>query len=240
MKKIFIFCLAVLPLALNAQFELHHHGEPIGPSFAVDSATSSVDHFEVELYVVNTGATDKVANFSRVRNYHKSGWNDQICDSQICFDADDETTWFRPENPGLTIAAGDSTIFQVKVYPNQIDGCSVYTYHIKSGAIGVQEDSIQITYTIGGANCFLNIEDEKILPSFSVYPNPANDIVNISIENANGVSISIFDIVGKEVSNMDLVNGKNQLNIENLNAGVYFYSIRKNNETIETKKLVVR
>jgi len=39
---------------------------------------------------------------------------------------------------------------------------------------------------------------------------------------------------------MELINGKNTLNIENLNPGVYFYSIKRNGNVIETKKLIVR
>ena len=74
---------------------------------------------------------------------------------------------------------------------------------------------------------------------YSVYPNPAADVLNISVSE-NNTSISIYDIVGKNISEMKLVNGNNTLNIENLNAGVYFYSIKRNGIIIETKKLVIQ
>ena len=103
-------------------------------------------------------------------------------------------------------------------------------------------DSIQVTFTIGGVNCILgNKSLSKNDFKFSVYPNPATDVLNINIENLEGnASVSVYDIVGKQVATSKLNNGTNTLNVENLTAGVYFYSIRKDNTIIETKKVVIQ
>lgn len=239
MKKIFtIFSILTLMGGIAQQGELHHEGVAIGPTFAIDSATSSIDHFQMDMYIVNTGTVPLEISFTRVRDYHKNGWSDQLCDDLICFPVDDAASWDRPATPALTIPVGDSSIFQPKVYPNGVDGCSIYSY-IVEGQNKVAIDDITITYTIGGVNCFLGEEELEETLDYSVYPNPVNDILNVNISESN-TSIKIYDIVGKEVVGMDLVNGKNQLNIENLKSGVYFYSIRKGSDIIETKKLVVR
>jgi len=86
-------------------------------------------------------------------------------------------------------------------------------------------------------NAFLEVKNETI--NFNVYPNPVNDVLNISISE-NNTSISIYDVIGKTVSEMELINGNNILNIEILNAGVYFYSIKRNGVSIETKQLVIK
>jgi len=245
MKKIFTLLTLSVGMIGFSQMELHKEGQAVGNTIAIDSATSSVDHFGLghsttdDLYIVNTGSTEETVTFQRIRRYHKAGWTDQVCDDLICFDANNADIWNRPGNPSLVIPAGDSSVFQPKVFPNGIDGCSIYTYIIKYGAFQSYGDSVQVTYTIGGIDCFLGTDEMETTLEYSVYPNPVNDVLNISISE-NNTSISIFDIVGKNVSDMKLINGTNTLNIENLNPGVYFYSIERNGNLIETKKLIVR
>ncbi|WP_299890602.1 T9SS type A sorting domain-containing protein [uncultured Lacinutrix sp.] len=87
----------------------------------------------------------------------------------------------------------------------------------------------------------LSISDFDI-NSFSLYPNPAKDIVTIKLNSiVNGeTSIDVIDIQGKRIINKVLSNQTQelQLNVSNLEAGVYFVKLKNNdNETI--KKLVV-
>lgn len=239
MKKIFTLLTIVISIGSFAQQgELHYEGQPIGSNFLIDSASSSIDHFQMDMYIVNTGTVPLEVSFDRVRDYHKNGWHDQLCDDLICFTPGDVTDWSRPSSPALTIAVGDSSILQPKVYPNGVDGCSIYTYSVE-GQNHTEIDNITITYTIGGVNCFLGEEELEETLDYIVYPNPVNDILNVNM-TGNNTAIKIYDIVGKEVASMDLVNGNNQLNIESLKSGVYFYSIMKNGELVETKKIVVR
>ena len=117
-------------------------------------------------------------------------------------------------------------------YTPAIYGITHYRYIIINSDDDSKVDSVDVIY-----DNVLGLDDNKV--DFSVYPNPANNILNISISE-NNTSISIFDIVGKNVVTMKLENGKNILNIESLNSGVYFYSIKKNGQLIETKKLIVK
>ena len=227
--------------------ELHYEGAPVGNTLAFDLPSSSNDaYFHDTMYLVNNTGADILVTYQRLRREHKYGWYEQLCDDNICYtlvgdNVTGEDDWIKPVNPVLTITAGDSSVFWPKVYPKNIDGCSIYTYIIKTGGFNSYSDSVQVTYTIGGINCFLGEEEIEAPIDYSVYPNPANDILNIEIANAaNNTSILVFDIVGKKVAEMDLVDGKNKLNIENLNAGVYFYSVKRNGIIIETKKLIVR
>lgn len=245
MKKIFTLLTLSVGMVSFSQMELHKEGVALGSAISIDSASSSSDHFALgettndKVYIVNTGSTEETVTFQRVRRYHKAGWTDQVCDDLICFDASNTQTWNRPGNPPLTLAAGDSSVFEPKVYTHGIDGCSIYTYIIKYGGFQSYGDSVQVTYTIGGIDCFLGTDEMETTLDYSVYPNPANEVLTISISE-NNTSISIFDIVGKNVAEMKLINGTNSLNIENLNAGVYFYSIKRNGNIIETKKLIVQ
>ena len=73
---------------------------------------------------------------------------------------------------------------------------------------------------------------------FSVYPNPTSlGYVNITSNNADDMSVKVFDVLGKQVLNQTVSN--NRLNVSSLNSGVYIIKISQNNATI-TKKLVVK
>jgi hypothetical protein len=72
---------------------------------------------------------------------------------------------------------------------------------------------------------------------FSVYPNPANDILNIDIKNFNkeNLSVNIVDVIGKEVLKSDY---KNQIDVSFLEKGIYFVSIQQDRKTLGVKKII--
>jgi hypothetical protein len=81
--------------------------------------------------------------------------------------------------------------------------------------------------------------DSALAGSFSVYPNPATDVLNISNSiNAEINAITITDLNGRTVKQIT-ANGSvdSQINISDLNAGVYFVNINSNEGSL-TKKIV--
>ena len=71
----------------------------------------------------------------------------------------------------------------------------------------------------------------------SVYPNPFNENLNISTENA-GV-VNFYDLSGKLVSTSVLMKGTNSLNKSSLAKGVYIYQIKNTNgEVVSSGKVI--
>ena len=60
--------------------------------------------------------------------------------------------------------------------------------------------------------------------AFSIYPNPANNILNIISENANEL-ITISDISGKIVYSEKTSDKQSSINISQLSAGMYIIRI---------------
>lgn len=77
----------------------------------------------------------------------------------------------------------------------------------------------------------------------SIYPNPANDHLNIVLKNvtAEKISISIFDMTGKLALKCPVENSSEpiQLNTAILPTGVYFYRIYADAKEVQTSRLVV-
>ncbi|WP_303318968.1 zinc-dependent metalloprotease [Flavivirga abyssicola] len=87
----------------------------------------------------------------------------------------------------------------------------------------------------------LSVGDNNLDNVFSIYPNPANSILNIKIKDNTGGSISIVDVLGNmvyEKEELEVVGGKTAIDIDNWSKGIYFVIFKRdNNKTI--KKVIV-
>lgn len=72
--------------------------------------------------------------------------------------------------------------------------------------------------------------------SVSMYPNPANDFVNIQIEGV--AKVEIYSLLGQKVLDQN-INDTEMISISNLNSGVYLVKISQNGNTV-TKRLIVK
>jgi hypothetical protein len=74
-----------------------------------------------------------------------------------------------------------------------------------------------------------NISDIKRESSFSVFPNPAQNIINIkSVDKLIGYAYSMYDGMGRIVLNGILNSELTRIEIDNLTSGIYVFSIGEN------------
>ncbi|MBU2938432.1 T9SS type A sorting domain-containing protein [Lacinutrix sp. C3R15] len=84
----------------------------------------------------------------------------------------------------------------------------------------------------------LDVIDELVRLTILLYPNPANDIVNIKLDDGVSIeSIELYDVSGKRMY-LELSNS-NTLNVSQLSDGLYLLNIHTLNGSI-TKKLIVK
>lgn len=78
------------------------------------------------------------------------------------------------------------------------------------------------------------VEEVVTTPAqMSIYPNPAVDQLNVTLSKS--ASISVYNIMGQTVMNVEGHAGANTLDISNLNSGIYFVSAGNN-----TQKFIVK
>jgi hypothetical protein len=71
---------------------------------------------------------------------------------------------------------------------------------------------------------------------FEVYPNPANNILNISLNTIKeNLAIKITDVIGRDVL---VTEYKSQLDISFLEKGIYFVTIQQSGKTLGAKKII--
>lgn len=89
-------------------------------------------------------------------------------------------------------------------------------------------DSISLTSNLS--------TNDNLISAFSIYPNPASTVINISnINNVEIKNISVVDINGRVIKNQS--GALAEINVSDINTGVYFVNI-ETNEGKTTKKFI--
>ena len=75
-----------------------------------------------------------------------------------------------------------------------------------------------------------------------VYPNPSYEFITIEasdLQFETKCEIKITDMLGREISNIEMKNGRASTSLDNFSKGVYTYSIYNNSTVVSKGKLVV-
>lgn len=146
----------------------------------------------------------------------------------------------------LNLAAGESSTndqFHLVYYPANQYGTTSVKYRFYDERINEIPREVVVNYVTGEDG----IEEPVTAKLFNAYPNPATSNVTIQYDLAgrtigNNAQIVITSLVGNRVIAQPINNasGKTNIDLSNLVAGIYFYSIEVNGQAISTKKLIVK
>ena len=76
----------------------------------------------------------------------------------------------------------------------------------------------------------------------NAYPNPSNGIVNITLSDWDDIEItlSVYDVLGKNILSQKIYKNKTQLNLTSLSTGIYLLSINNICGSASTFKLIIK
>lgn len=148
-----------------------------------------------------------------------------------------------PPSTPLTITANNTQVLNIKYAPSAA-GTHSATININNNDLDESAFNFRVqgTGTVLSTVGLSNHTTESEIAS--IYPNPVNDMAFVKIMTTKKqlISISLFDIQGKEInsSQEEVSKGEQQFQIQtkNLNNGVYFVKVAIDGNTI-VKKLVV-
>ena len=95
-------------------------------------------------------------------------------------------------------------------------------------------EPIHISTTYDGIDSWLE-------NSVSLYPNPANDVVNVecTMNNVQCLGIEVFDVFGKLINTVNVTENTARINVSGLANGVYFVRVTTD-EGVATKPFIVK
>lgn len=103
--------------------------------------------------------------------------------------------------------------------------------------IGIDQHGCQFT----SSGCFVMVHglglEETEQGAFYIFPNPASDVLQLKIANADNVSYAIIDAAGKTVMSSTL-NGNSTIDISQLSSGIYALQLKMKEQFIGTTKFI--
>lgn len=242
MRKIFTYLgLALIPFGAGAQdIEIYLPGETDDISGTTIELDSEEGTLHQEFDVKNVGDATLDLRITRVKITELAGTEDYLCwgtdaITGACYPADvvaPVNPWTTPESTALM----PDSLGWLSVYheTNDISGCAQYRYYIIDET-DARLDSVDVL------SCSTVSIEEDVKVEVTVYPNPVSELLNVRLENdMNNVNFTLYNVLGDVVMSSKLNSGVNTLSVSSLPNGVYFYSILKKGNVVETKKLVIR
>ncbi len=129
------------------------------------------------------------------------------------------------------VGANDSTIIAATYEVSQSgDYLVLISINCGSKTITTYQSTVHIDEYTGFENAYLSNNMLKL------YPNPANNYINVFLDTENGYTISIFSTTGQMVRQLKSSNtGVTTINISDLQKGVYIVKVKSGNTVLTSR-----
>ena len=195
----------------------------------------------LHLIVNNNSGSEKIFIFVR-HNIEKDGLTGhELCDNQQCMTSPSEGDHVLYSPNGKSVAASGTFFWDIhaRFGAELVDAHSTELYTVYE--LGNETNKVEVTVNYVMSATAVNDISFNLGVS-KPYPNPANETVNFNYNlTANGY-ITIHDVTGKQIANVELVQGfeKTSFNTSVLNNGIYFYNVYVDGVKTSTDKFIVR
>ncbi|MBA3971217.1 MAG: T9SS type A sorting domain-containing protein [Bacteroidetes bacterium] len=248
MKKIITtLCLFSLALLGFSQASLHVIDESdINVSNGIHDVSLPLNaSITTELFAFNSDSISHTYKCRRTVYTMASDDSTQFCWGGLCYNWGTSLSSY-----SLTIAPGDTASFADfgfhAIFKSKLSTITRYVhyqfYDTTTYSTALFYDSTGVTLRY---NSFTGVDE--VVPAGTIsaaFPNPASAFVSMKYDINDFSStgqIVLFDMLGKAVKQIGLTDKKGtaKINVDDLNAGVYFYSFLVDGKAITTKKLVI-
>lgn len=236
MKKYNLLLIAFLFLfanSSNAQILLFAPNDTISKDTVV---YNSADIVEQVMNTTNTTAVTQNFSWRRIAYDVPKGWNSQFCDPNHCWAGLDLI-----KKQDFIMTSNQEGLFKLDLFPNCTPGSGQVQFLVWSKADSANNNyllTFNQTFTASpscvAATSISEIQIEKI----KFFPNPVREELSISgIGQIQDGRIEIYNLIGKKIAVKVLSGDKNEveLNLENLDRGLYFAKIYTGNTPVLTK-----
>ena len=152
----------------------------------------------------------------------------------IAWDADaNVTSWniqYRPVGGTLTTATSNTNAYTI----TGLTGLTTYEIQVQADCGNGNLSDWTAAITAQTTNVGI---DNYLLNSIKLYPNPANDVVNVQCTMYNVQSVEVIDVYGKVIKTMNVTENPTRINVSGLANGMYFVRVTTEEGTV-TKSFV--
>lgn len=249
MKKLLLLLILALYFGAMAQstirLTIYGKSYTLSPNEIIHVKTKPGGTSSAYFDITNTGSTTNTYKVKRMDVVLNTDALAYFCFGGQCYT---ENIFTSPDAD--TLAAGQSAsqlIGDFKLLsPYLIEAPTIGYSEIQYTIFNVDVPSDKVSFTLKyNATEAVGIkENVKNLSNFIIFPNPAKEsaVINLNSIKAVQTSLTVFNALGEVVlqKEISLTEGKNkiELNLENLNSGIYFVSVANGSNSI-SKKLII-
>jgi hypothetical protein len=244
MKKI-ILCLGFVGLIAGSKAQISIENHSAGDVVGIVSGDTLIrvntgEEIITDIHVLASGNGSYRIKRVQLVSIGTALWTESICWGPVpdplllgnCYNPTSTPIWISPSADALSLTPIVYAAATMHINPAGTSGYCHYRYYILTAA-GVPVDSVDVKLTsTAGIK-----ESESV--TLSVYPNPAREYLTVASAATGEMSVSITDVLGKEVY-ADRFSGSKKIDLDNFATGVFMVSITNNEGIIETRRIVVR
>jgi hypothetical protein len=241
MKKLLfiIVCMHLSTTFLFAQnLKIYRNGNLLTNNQIIDTNCGLTELVNLPLHVKNISSATINVKLKKIENSLVAGSENAFCYAGQCYSPATMVSLNYSEIPANTI----DTTFVADYNANGGSGTSNIRYVFFNTAN--PSDTVSVIVRYNSAVGINNISASDVFFS-DIYPNPSSNTANINYslpKNTTSARISIRNILGASITDLELndLSGKKTINTNELNDGIYFYSLIVNEKVFYTRKLVVK
>ncbi len=162
-----------------------------------------------------------------------------FCHDNNCLDQKTDD-YILKVDPGQTISG-----FQIALEAGLVSGESTVRYVVFSRSSPTLALDFAVNFTVTEKPEKQNLYSSSFINLHDVYPNPVTDYAFVEYKILNEqvkAKIIMHNLLGNAVGDYPLPYSENRVRIrvEDLSAGIYFYTLYLDNEGVMTRKLIVK
>ena len=247
MKKTLLSLLTVLSLGVTASAQNFAIYEGLNSTTDISGTTINVQVssavYEGYFFAKNLTGTPVEVKIRRVSIVAPPSLvTEQVCCGPIpdpnavgnCYDiAQGNMNWLSPLSAVLD--ESNKANMEIHVNPHGSTGLVHNRYYVED-LNGNKLDSMDLK--IGNIASVKEIKNNTV--SFNAYPNPANEVLNLTVQGTSGDnSVKLVDVLGNVVLE-EKMGASKKLDVSEFKNGVYILTVYSNGAQIQARRVVVR
>jgi len=108
---------------------------------------------------------------------------------------------------------------------------------LTGGVFDINVGTVAGTVTFCSSSCAVGVEEEVVKQEIKVYPNPFENRLVVNVEGYENAKFSLQNLLGQKLHSQ-IINGKTEIQVNDLESGVYFYTVTVDNKIISSGKLL--
>ncbi len=202
----------------------------ITPGDTIERVSTMEDLETLTVFLHSLSSSTVVFKWQKLSESLPADWEATVCDNKICYTRLEDSGTMNP------VDSSESAFLLLHITSHVNYGTATVRYVVWDAQYPLLTDTL--TYIVR-VEPFTGIKEGDKAATACVYPNPANRHFHIQTNESAIFEYQIADIRGRIMEYGTCSTGSLTLNIRGYRTGLYFVSIHRSKQPIQTFKIII-